>query len=248
MAEAFRAGHLGIMDYYRMRNIQADTGMRESIGGGVPAARQPRPEIIPAQDSLITTIVIIVIAAIATWFKLGQPKDANDDPARDAHFPQGNRDLRPRRARNRSRGWEEELRRLLEGEAPRRAPPCARLRSCSPDQAPRAIPGRPASARPIAPQQRPVMIAAAVPAISAPPVACNLASQPAFERASAPDTVSQIRLAGSGSQLTTVVRQQTSPELLQAISLFQNARSARQAIIASIILAPPKALEQPAMD
>jgi uncharacterized protein YqfA (UPF0365 family) len=33
MAEAFRAGHLGIMDYYRMRNIQADTGMRESIGG-----------------------------------------------------------------------------------------------------------------------------------------------------------------------------------------------------------------------
>ncbi|MDB6065939.1 MAG: hypothetical protein JWR26_2147 [Pedosphaera sp.] len=34
MSEAFRAGHLGIMDYYRMRNIQADTGMRESIGGG----------------------------------------------------------------------------------------------------------------------------------------------------------------------------------------------------------------------
>jgi uncharacterized protein YqfA (UPF0365 family) len=34
MADAFRAGHLGIMDYYRMRNIQADTGMRESIGGG----------------------------------------------------------------------------------------------------------------------------------------------------------------------------------------------------------------------
>lgn len=34
MAEAFRAGHLGIMDYYRMRNIQADTSMRDSIGGG----------------------------------------------------------------------------------------------------------------------------------------------------------------------------------------------------------------------
>lgn len=32
MAEAFRAGNLGIMDYYRMRNIQADTGMRDSIG------------------------------------------------------------------------------------------------------------------------------------------------------------------------------------------------------------------------
>jgi uncharacterized protein YqfA (UPF0365 family) len=32
MAEAFRAGHLGIMDYYKMRNIQADTSMRESLG------------------------------------------------------------------------------------------------------------------------------------------------------------------------------------------------------------------------
>src|ERR671927_874472 len=36
MAEAFRAGHLGIMDYYRMRNVQADTSMRESIAGERP--------------------------------------------------------------------------------------------------------------------------------------------------------------------------------------------------------------------
>ncbi|MBA3648342.1 MAG: flotillin-like protein FloA [Chitinophagales bacterium] len=33
MAESFRSGHLGIMDYYKMQNIQADTKMRESIGG-----------------------------------------------------------------------------------------------------------------------------------------------------------------------------------------------------------------------
>lgn len=31
IAEAFRNGNLGIMDYYRMQNIQADTDMRESI-------------------------------------------------------------------------------------------------------------------------------------------------------------------------------------------------------------------------
>ena len=31
MAEAFREGNMGIMDYYRMRNIQADTEMRDSI-------------------------------------------------------------------------------------------------------------------------------------------------------------------------------------------------------------------------
>jgi len=33
MAEAFRSGNLGIMDYYRMKNIQADTDMRDSIAG-----------------------------------------------------------------------------------------------------------------------------------------------------------------------------------------------------------------------
>ena len=31
MAEAFRTGNLGIMDYYRIKNIQADTDMRENI-------------------------------------------------------------------------------------------------------------------------------------------------------------------------------------------------------------------------
>lgn len=33
IAAAFRSGKLGVMDYYNMRNIQADTQMRESIGG-----------------------------------------------------------------------------------------------------------------------------------------------------------------------------------------------------------------------
>lgn len=31
MAEAFRSGNLGVMDYYRMKNIEADTTMREAI-------------------------------------------------------------------------------------------------------------------------------------------------------------------------------------------------------------------------
>lgn len=31
MAEAFRKGNLGIMDYYKMKNIQADTEMRDAI-------------------------------------------------------------------------------------------------------------------------------------------------------------------------------------------------------------------------
>ena len=33
IAEAFRAGRLGVMDYYRMQNIQADSRMRQTIAG-----------------------------------------------------------------------------------------------------------------------------------------------------------------------------------------------------------------------
>jgi uncharacterized protein YqfA (UPF0365 family) len=35
IAEAFRSGNLGVMDYYRLNNLKADTDMRSSIGTGV---------------------------------------------------------------------------------------------------------------------------------------------------------------------------------------------------------------------
>lgn len=34
IAEAFRSGNLGVMDYYKLRNLQADTEMRDSLGKG----------------------------------------------------------------------------------------------------------------------------------------------------------------------------------------------------------------------
>ena len=37
ISEAFRKGHLGVMDYYQLKNIQADTGMRDSIADTGPA-------------------------------------------------------------------------------------------------------------------------------------------------------------------------------------------------------------------
>jgi len=36
MAEAFRSGNMGIMDYYRMKNVVADTDMRENIAKSGP--------------------------------------------------------------------------------------------------------------------------------------------------------------------------------------------------------------------
>ncbi|MCZ7643824.1 MAG: flotillin-like FloA family protein [Planctomycetota bacterium] len=34
LSEALRTGKMGVMDYYNLRNVQADTSMRETIGGG----------------------------------------------------------------------------------------------------------------------------------------------------------------------------------------------------------------------
>ena len=42
MAEAFRQGNLGIMDYYNIKNIQADTDMREGIAKG---GEQTQPKV-----------------------------------------------------------------------------------------------------------------------------------------------------------------------------------------------------------
>jgi len=42
MAEAFREGNLGVMDYYRLKNIQADTGMRDSIGHATEGPQGPK--------------------------------------------------------------------------------------------------------------------------------------------------------------------------------------------------------------
>ncbi len=43
VAEAMRAGRLGVMDWYRLRNVEADTRMRDSLGGpdaGPPGGTQ----------------------------------------------------------------------------------------------------------------------------------------------------------------------------------------------------------------
>jgi uncharacterized protein YqfA (UPF0365 family) len=41
VAEALREGNLGVMDYYNLRNVQADTEMRSSIGKMGPSGEAP---------------------------------------------------------------------------------------------------------------------------------------------------------------------------------------------------------------
>jgi uncharacterized protein YqfA (UPF0365 family) len=40
IADAFRTGNLGVLDYYKMQNIQADTDMRNTISKGNPKDKE----------------------------------------------------------------------------------------------------------------------------------------------------------------------------------------------------------------
>jgi uncharacterized protein YqfA (UPF0365 family) len=44
IAEAFRSGNLGVMDYYKLNNVKADTDMRGAIGQGIAPSETPPPQ------------------------------------------------------------------------------------------------------------------------------------------------------------------------------------------------------------
>ncbi len=45
LAQAFREGHLGVMDFYQMRNVQADTQMRNAIAGSGASGNEERRSV-----------------------------------------------------------------------------------------------------------------------------------------------------------------------------------------------------------
>jgi uncharacterized protein YqfA (UPF0365 family) len=44
IAQAFREGKLGVMDYYNLKNVQSDTEMRRSIAGAGGGANSERTD------------------------------------------------------------------------------------------------------------------------------------------------------------------------------------------------------------
>ena len=74
IAEAFRDGTLGIMDYYKLRNVQSDTDMRSAISklGVTPTAKRGNadmnaPLIAAGADAFI------IVKLLALIFILGVP-------------------------------------------------------------------------------------------------------------------------------------------------------------------------------
>ncbi len=225
-------------------------------------------------SGFLVFVIIILISAVSSWLQRKREADKARDAARNPP-PSGPRPAQyspaaaPRPAKTTS--WEEELRRLLEGETPS-APP-ARPRPAPPPpptvvtSSPRtpALPPSPfqpvvRTTRPVPapPPIRPVIVRVPEPSPTPLPVptvtsvgtrdlAAMSQSRQAYERASQLDQQVGAHIAKVSTQrvqLTSVVRTKASPEVVQAAGMFKNARTVRQAVIASLILGPPRALEQ----
>jgi hypothetical protein len=207
-------------------------------------------------DSLITAIVVLIVSAIGTWIKKRTEKKQEEPDA--PPLQPGQPRPTPGAPQQRPVTWEDELRRLLGDEEPVITPP-------KPPVAPRPVAPKPAPppivARPIPP-----------PATSAPRKPLTAAPPPIVPRVITPVAVAEPKtpvqplLTRAMSKLATAqqaeervrelpsehivpltsVQKRTQPsrETTEAISLFKNARATREAMIVSIVLGPPKALEE----
>ena len=197
-------------------------------------------------ENLISLIIDLLTAL------LGGSKNEKQNSPPPVNRPRPQAPLRPA-------SWEDELRRLLDGQTPpQAAPPTQRTPPTISPQMPRVITARslpPAVVNPAAVypgRERPVLSPPPVPAgiqITSQQLASLSESKQAYTRASQLDQTAAARIErtpGQHVQLTTVIRRAVSPEVTQVVSMFKNARAARQAVIASVILGPPRALEEQA--
>jgi hypothetical protein len=216
-------------------------------------------------EKLVLLLIFAIGGAISNW---QQKKKREADAARKGNASSGNPEAATPSAREaqtapppvaprpvRPVSWEDEFRRLFDQDAPG-----------TPRQAPRPVappPVRPAvvsAARPVGvpPPVRPAFVTVSSPSPTPLPVPTvtslssrDLAplaeSRSAYARASQLDTAMAThirRVPGAHVQLTVVQRPDDSPEVTRAVGLFKNARAARQAVMASFILNPPKSLEE----
>ena len=199
-------------------------------------------------EKALIILAIVVISMIHSWWKKRNGEGDEDaapwptaPPRRPPGAPPQNRPASapPSQAAN----WEEELRRLLQGEEPGRSAPPVVVQQ-APPPLPRAIAPRPQ----VAPRMEPVMDLGGEMETGLPVQMPSLEhSAKAFLRASQLEQRVSDHMHGVDVRVTEhkiiEIKKQTSPEIRQAVALVRNRQSQRAAIIAGIILGPPKAME-----
>ena len=202
-------------------------------------------------DSLLGTLAILLIMAVSSW--LQKKAEAQQRPGSRGRSPQPPRSLptlpeepaaqgQPPPQPARKMDWQEEVRRLLEGDVPTAEPPPVVFAERE---------------RPIAPpviiSPKPVVLARSMPVLETeegPQSSRLTASAAAYKKAQQLHEEAAARL----QQITEQTKQHklgkavghrggSSPEIAAAISLLRKPASARQAFVVSLVLSPPKGLE-----
>jgi hypothetical protein len=210
-----------------------------------------------AIDTVIGLLVFFAIAAVSSWLKKRQRGDHETGPAPPP----------PRRPGSKPAGWEEELRRLLEGDEPTSPPPMPPRPPPVPTvPAPKRVFTPPKAVTPAEEMER--GLAVELPTLTQSAQSYQRASQleqqveqfmqrraalstsaAAFERASQLDVKVSEHLRQVVEQTPTPARVPgrrlwvRSPDAAQAVALLRHPPSLRSALLASVILGPPKALE-----
>ena len=221
------------------------------------------PFIIAASiESLIIFVVLAVLSGLHSWWKKkhgGETEEENGDSPLPPRRPPAQRPGgAPSPQSSPASNWEEELRRILQGEpAQTSAPPPLRpppVVVAAPPPMPAAP--HPAVRQPAAPlpylarsnipvplegEEEEAGLAVKMPSLEQ--------SAQAFLRRSSVESMATERLQQADKQVaehtaSTLRIRGTSPEAQRAVALLRERSSQRSAILASIILGPPKALAE----
>ncbi len=194
-------------------------------------------------EQILFLVAVAVLSMLHSWWTKRKEQETED-----AATPAPDQPQRPAPKRPSPANWEEELRRLLEGDddkpAPRPPPVIV--------QAPRPVAPPPL---PAAPRPRMAPRPAAVVSQSDPDMDVGLpvrmpsleGSAQAFLRASNIEAKVAAHMQRADQQVSShpkvVSKRESSPEVRHAVSLLRNRQSQRAVILAGVILGPPKALE-----
>lgn len=190
-------------------------------------------------EQILFLVAVAVLSMLHSWWT-----KRNEKETEEAEAPSPGQPERPNPKRPSPANWEEELRRLLEGEddkpAPRPPPVIV--------QAPPPLPPAP---RPRIAPRPPEPVSQSDPDMDTGlPVRFSSleGSAQAYLRASNIEARVAAHMQRADQQVAShpqvVVKRDASPEVRQAVGLLRNRQSQRAVILAGVILGPPKSIEE----
>jgi hypothetical protein len=220
--------------------------------------------IFALSEKLIFVVAVIIISILHSWWKKrrGEPEDeSNPWPGYPPRQKPQDRPASQAPPKAPTQSWEEELRRLLRGDAPAQPapPPVVVIQPASRPVPPPVVvqqsrPAPPPLPRGVAPRPtpapRPVVSVGTDPDMDKGlPVKMPslMQSAQAYLRASQLESKVAQHLQRVDEQVTKHVKverkREASPVVRQTIGLLRDRQSQRAAILASVVLGPPKAME-----